>query len=354
MLGKEAEFWYQGTRETSPERICMKIVIVDDSEVFRHCFSLMLKNAGYEDLILAASVDEAFRKMGVGKSDTDEADVDLILMDIYMPGRDGLQGCRELKEHAQFQDVPIIVISGAEHLDGLQQAFDAGAIDFITKPPSLVELQARVRSALRLKSEMDRRKARERELLELTNRLAEMNLQLEELSTLDGLTGIANRHSFNAFLDREWKRAYRDRIPVAAIMIDIDCFKAYNDTYGHLEGDECLRQVAGALREVIKRPADLLARYGGEEFVAILPETEEGGALMVAEAMRHRVEKLAIPHSGSPVAPHVTVSIGVADVTPSPGTSPEVLIAAADRALYQAKQGGRNRVGRTEATQQQN
>jgi diguanylate cyclase (GGDEF)-like protein len=191
---------------------------------------------------------------------------------------------------------------------------------------------------------MNRRKARERELEALTDELAKANYELQLLSSRDGLTGLANRHAGRDFLSREWLRAIREKSEFSVIMLDIDCFKLFNDTYGHLEGDECLRGIAAALRRGLRRPSDLLVRYGGEEFMALLPDTGTDGAFAVAGAMQAEVAALAMPHRSSLVAPHVTVSMGVASMVPTEDSLVELLIAAADRALYRAKQQGRNRV----------
>ena len=322
----------------------MNILIVDDSSVTRTFLTDMLQDAGYAHILHAASVDEAFRLLCPGEDGLFCNLVNLILMDINMPGKDGIQGCRELKKVFPFQDIPVIIVSGLDQLDNLEPAFAAGAIDYLTKPPHRVELLARVRSALRLKEEMDRRQARERELLALTRRLEEVNHELQRLSTVDGLTGIANRRFCDEFLDREWRRSLREGLPFAVVMADVDCFKAYNDTYGHLAGDGCLRRVAAALQGAMHRPGDLLARYGGEEFIALLPGTDQKGALVVAEAMRSVVEALRLEHGSSPVAPHVTVSIGVASAVPERDARVEEVIVAADAALYGAKRAGRNRV----------
>jgi diguanylate cyclase (GGDEF)-like protein len=197
---------------------------------------------------------------------------------------------------------------------------------------------------LKLKFELDRRKARERELQEMTTRLEEANRQLQQLSTRDGLTGLANRHAGNDFINREWLRAIREQHEFSVIMIDIDCFKLYNDTNGHLAGDDCLKRVATALQNGLHRPADLLVRYGGEEFMALLPGTGSDGALTVATAMQESLAALQLPHGSSTVSPLVTVSIGVATACPNETFPVEQLIAAADRALYQAKHAGRNRI----------
>jgi diguanylate cyclase (GGDEF)-like protein len=175
-------------------------------------------------------------------------------------------------------------------------------------------------------------------------RLTEANLKLQRISQLDGLTGIANRRYFDEYLNKEWRRALRGAQMLALIMTDVDHFKAYNDCYGHQAGDDCLRKMARALSAEVRRPADLLARYGGEELVAVLPDTSLEGALLIAENMRLAVEALAIPHAKSPTVSHVTLSLGVAAVVPTPATLPKLLIEAADKALYQAKAEGRNRV----------
>ena len=187
----------------------------------------------------------------------------------------------------------------------------------------------------------------EQQVTERTRELTAANLELQRLSLLDGLTCIGNRRCLDDFLEREWRRAMRDRTPLAALMLDIDYFKLYNDTYGHLAGDECLKRVAGVLRDSIQRTTDFVSRYGGEEFVVVLPATNEHGALTVAEKLRRGVADLAIPHGLSPLGGIVTVSIGVAVAVPTSETAAAALLTAADRALYQAKAAGRNQVGST-------
>lgn len=177
-----------------------------------------------------------------------------------------------------------------------------------------------------------------------TELLAAANAQLERLSNQDGLTGLANRRSFDSFLEREWQRAIREKQQLALIMADIDHFKSFNDSYGHQAGDDCLRRVAAAIRDCIGRATDLAARYGGEEFVVVLPGTDVGGAQLVAEKIRAAVAELAIAHKASAAGKVVTISLGVAGTARAEYASPAALVAAADQALYTAKLEGRNRV----------
>jgi len=172
----------------------------------------------------------------------------------------------------------------------------------------------------------------------------ELNVKLRDISFIDGLTGVANRLRFEEFFRKEWRRARRMKRPISVLMLDIDFFKNYNDLLGHLEGDECLKKVAGAIQKHIRSDVDLIARYGGEEFVVVLPETDLKRALKVAERIRGDVEDLRIAHPGSKVSGFVTVSIGVASLVPMDNLKKEVLLNMADKALYLAKSMGRNRV----------
>ena len=322
----------------------MSILIVDDSPDHRVLLQRILVNAGFTDILFAESAADAFRILGMDGPGPGASGVDLILMDIVMPGVDGIQACRRIKEHEPLRDIPIVIITGRTETQDLQAAFDAGAIDFITKPLNKIELLARVRSVLRLKQETDRRKEREKELLELTRQFEEANLTLQRIASTDSLTGISNRRHFDRVFPDEWRRAEREKEPLSVIMIDIDFFKAFNDTYGHQAGDECLRKVAAALRSSLRRPGDVVARYGGEEFVAVLPGVDRRGALRVAEGMHEKVAALKIPHEQSSVSEWVSISLGVATAVPEKNRAPEELLERADKAVYSAKQKGRNRI----------
>ncbi len=206
------------------------------------------------------------------------------------------------------------------------------------------DLDSLVSANLRLLAQAEEMDRKNRELTETRRQLEHRNRDLERISALDTLTQIANRRRFDSALRQEWRRCSRDEAPLSLVFCDIDHFKRFNDTYGHQAGDECLVRVAQAMEETLNRPADLVARYGGEEFIALLGDTGIDGARMLAERMRARVEALHVEHSGSGAGPYLTVSLGVASVVPRPAARPEDLVDLADRALYAAKGGGRNRV----------
>jgi len=315
------------------------ILIVDDSRLARAAMASVLRAAGYQNLLEAGSAEEALALLKQR-----EHEVGLVLLDIVLPDLDGIAACGRIKQDPSLKGIPVIMVTAQDDLDSLQAAFRAGAMDYITKPIQEVELTARARSALALKLEMDRRKAREKELQKLTRQLAKANQELRQLSARDGLTGVANRRFYDEQLVKQWAHCARERVPLTHLMIDIDLFKKFNDRYGHLAGDGCLQQVAQTMRDSLKRPVDLLARYGGEEFAAVLPYTDAGGAMVVAEALRAAVEKLDIEHHDSP-ARVVTISLGVATCLPSQEQDPRIISAASDRGLYAAKEQGRNRIG---------
>jgi len=255
---------------------------------------------------------------------------DLILLDIQMPDMSGYEVCRAVKSMPCLNGVPVIFLTAMSQQEDEVVGLKLGAVDYITKPfhPDIVRL--RVHNHLELKRYRDER---------------------AHLALLDGLTGIPNRRAFDEQLNREWSRAQRNQASLSLVMIDIDHFKSYNDTYGHLGGDDCLKQVAASLL-ASQRGSDITARYGGEEFVCILPESDEAGAVIAAERMRAKVESLHIPHAASPVSPFVTISLGVATLTPSEDEAPDLLIKMADQMLYRGKNKGRNRIEQWSAAEE--
>ncbi|MBF0508126.1 MAG: PleD family two-component system response regulator [Deltaproteobacteria bacterium] len=320
----------------SQEGSTATILIVEDSATQALLLQSLLEGNNYR-VAVAGNGLEALEYL-------DDHAPDLIISDIIMPQMDGYELCHRINMSKQLKDIPIIMVTAMSEKEKLQLAFAAGAMDFIAKPVDRTELFARVRSLLKLKYEMDRRKAREQELLEVTKQLQEANLMLQRLSELDGLTNIANRRCFDVYLDQEWRRATRTGSQLSMLMIDIDYFKLYNDTYGHQAGDECLRNVSKTLNHSLKRGGDFAARYGGEEFAIILPETDITGAVLLAQAIRAKVEELNISHAKSEVSDRVTISIGAASILPEKDLPNAILVTTADQALYQAKRSGRNQV----------
>mgnify|MGYP000926557871 FL=1 len=289
------------------------ILIVDDTPINIRMLSELLMD---EHEILFATNGEDGLKRALHERP------DLILLDIMMPGMDGYEVCRRLKDDPVTRDIPVIFVTALGQEADETKGLALGAIDYITKPISAPIIKARVHNHLKLKRYQD---------------------MLASQALLDGLTGIPNRRRFDESLQVEWHRAQRTGGEISLLMIDIDHFKRYNDTYGHLAGDDCLSSVARAMAGVIHRGGDLLVRYGGEEFACILAETGQNGAGRVAEKIIAAVNGLQIPHADSPVAPYVTVSIGGCTTQPADSSDHDQLVACADRNLYRAKQAGRNR-----------
>ncbi|AFY82970.1 GGDEF domain-containing response regulator [Oscillatoria acuminata] len=281
---------------------------------------------------------------------------DLILLDINMPYMNGYEVCQALKDSEKTRNIPIIFISVLDDVLDKVRAFQVGGIDYITKPFQLEEVLARIENQLKIQRLQDQLHEQNRLLekqnflllKEIENRkkaevaLKKANKKLQKLACIDGLTQVSNRRKFDDYLKQEWDRLERQQHPLSLILCDIDYFKAYNDTYGHPAGDECLKQVAQAICQAVKRPADLVARYGGEEFAAILPHTTDKGALSVACNIQREIQQLDIQHCASDVGDIITISLGICTLIPTREVSLHTLIWNADKALYQAKQAGRN------------
>ncbi|MNF43473.1 Phytochrome-like protein cph2 [compost metagenome] len=268
----------------------------------------------------------------------------VILQDLVMPGVDGLSLLAEYRAVSALRDVPIIVLSTKEEPAIKSAAFAAGANDYLVKLPDAIELVARIRYHSRSFIALQQRDEAYRALRESQQQLLETNLVLQRLMNSDGLTGLSNRRHFDEYMDMEWRRALREQSELSLLMIDVDHFKSFNDSFGHVAGDDALRRVAEAIRAACSRSTDLAARYGGEEFAMVLPGTSAGGARLLAEKVRRSIEALAIPHDMPAPRSVLSASIGVATLTPKAGQACLVLVDMADQGLYQAKNNGRNQV----------
>jgi two-component system chemotaxis family response regulator WspR len=268
----------------------------------------------------------------------------VILLDLLMPGVNGLDVVRAFRGNAGTRHVPIIVLSTKEDPHVKAEAFAAGANDYLIKLPDREELNARILYHSRAYLARVQRDEAYRALRESQRELEQKNFELLRMSNIDGLTEVANRRRFDELIQEAWAHSRRTRSPLALVMLDIDCFKPFNDHYGHLAGDDCLKRVAQTLQQELPRLTDTLARYGGEEFVVVLSATDLEGARRVAERLRQAVEAMRIPHACSEAGAVVTISLGVAVTYASASSQPQSLVAAADKMLYQAKHRGRNQV----------
>lgn len=273
----------------------------------------------------------------------------LILLDVMLPDISGFKLCEQLKSNPALSGTPVIFMTALDEPQYKVQGFEAGGVDYLTKPLERLELLARIETHLRIRQQTQSLQTANHYLqqanqtLQLQNRnVTENNRKLQQLVHIDGLTQVGNRRCFDERLNQEWLRLRRERHPLSLILFDIDYFKAYNDRYGHPAGDTCLAQIAQTVNRLLKRPGDLLTRYGGEEFAVILPNVDTDGAIYVANCIHTEIARLKIHHESSSVSPYVTVSQGISTSLPSNDVTPEKLLQLADQALYLAKQQGRD------------
>jgi len=289
------------------------VLVIDDEPLYQELIADILCD-DYEVLVAESGV--------IGLQIAMNNVPHLILLDLMMPGIDGYAVFRCLKADRRTCEVPVIFITGKCHVEDETKGLRMGAVDFIAKPINPDLVRARVNTQITFKLMRDK---------------------LAMLAATDGLTGLANRFHFDSMLAYEYARHQRSGKELSLIMLDIDQFKAFNDAYGHISGDECLRAVAQAMKKTVSRATDLVARYGGEEFVVLLPETSLNGAVLLAEKIRNCIGDLALPHRDSS-AGHVTASLGVVSGKFLTGSSIVDVLTEADIQLYAAKAGGRNRV----------
>ena len=307
----------------------MKILVVDNILTERMEMAACLKKLGHE-VICGENGEEAVEIYRHQKPD-------LVLLDVNLPLMDGYQAAGRIREVDRDDWIPIIFLGTKKKPEDIVDAIACCGDDYLTKPLNESVLTAKMTA-------MQRIAGMRAKLLEVSQQLQRTNVELERQADADGLTGLANRRLLDRHLEREVANCARKNLPLSLIMADLDHFQAYNDHYGHLAGDSCLKKISKILERTIRRPSDLVGRFGGGEFCVVLPDTPSEGARHLAELLRSSVEQLALPHAGRGNGAHVTLSLGVTGDIPEPGCSTTQYLNAADKALYQAKQAGRNRV----------
>ena len=301
-------------------RKLMKILLVEDSPTLRHAMSAYIKSAGHEPKI-AETGEAALQYLELHP-------VDMVIMDVEMPGLNGFETTRLIRESLGDHWIPIIFVTGNAEDKSVEEAIEAGGDDYLVKPVSQIILNAKIRAMERITNMRDQ--------------LAKLNAELVELSQRDGLTGLYNRRALLEKAQHQWKLMTRAHLSFSVLLLDIDHFKLFNDSYGHPEGDECIRKVSAVLSNCINRPSDFVGRYGGEEFIVVLADTSESGVAHIAENIRSEVENLRIAHHTSTTSDYVTVSIGGSMIHYTTGTNLDKQIELADKALYFSKHKGRN------------
>lgn len=329
------------------EKSLMEILIVEDVNAVALSLSTILQGAGYNKITHAASAEEAFIRLGISGAQTQPRNIDLVLMDVVMPGINGTDACRFIKSFKLYQDLPIVMVAAKDEEELIFNAFEAGAVDYIVKPVNKLELIARVGSALRLKHEINRRKMWEQKFLEVKVQLNEAKQALDQMADKKINSCVSDSRSFNEIFRNEWEFAIQKESPISLLMINVGCYQEIKGQYGDACAEECMEMVNRALCEAMKRkrPGDFIARYGCGDFAVVLPTTDISGALTVAERIKSHVDTLEICHNKKNKDNNtLSVSIGVASTMPSETTTIKLLIAAADEALYNARQEGGNRI----------
>ncbi len=306
----------------------MKILVTDDCQTDRLIIRRYLLSMKHE-VLLAGDGEQAISLFR-------EHDPDLVLLDVRMPDMDGYQVVKKLRKIDQGWR-PILFLSSSTNSESFAKGINAGADDYLHKPIDKVILEAKLHA-------MERLVVMRKQLLDVTSKLAQEKEKIKLIANQDGLTEISNRRFLDQVLEQEFRRHQRSQNTISIIMIDIDFFKSYNDYFGHLSGDDVLRDCAKKMSQLICRAGDLVARYGGEEFCVVLPNTESNGAESFAEALRTGIEGLAIERDDLKNWKYLTISLGVSSIKPNQNDTVEKLLNAADQALYQAKQSGRNQV----------
>jgi diguanylate cyclase (GGDEF)-like protein len=313
------------------------ILIVDDTKANLISLEAILEG---EDLnvLTASNGNDALKILLKGK-------IDIILLDVQMPGMNGFEVAELMRANNKTKYIPIIFITAInKEEEYIFKGYELGAVDYLYKPISNEILRSKVKVFIKLNEQTKIIEEKTKALEEKIVQLELIEKKLNYLIRIDELTGVYNRRAFREIFDLEWARTIRSNGSFSALMIDIDNFKTFNDTYGHLKGDECLKDIAKIIEKTLRRVTDKVARLGGEEFIVLLPETDSKGAQLIAEEIRKNIEGLEIVNEGVDTSEFVTVSIGISSVIPTKFIEEKEFINHADKALYTAKKNGRNMV----------
>ncbi|MFC7206162.1 diguanylate cyclase domain-containing protein [Comamonas endophytica] len=315
--------------DAAPGNAPFSVLVVEDQPSMRASLVQELKHAGVSEIMEAADGQVALQLFKLRRPD-------LVLLDIRLPGLDGYGVAHQMRESEAGDWTPIIFLSGLDTDLDLWRGIESGGDDYLVKPVKPIVLVAKLRAMRRL---LDMR----RRLVSMSAELHLANQRLNEMVEMDALTGLVNRRGFDRILHAEILLARRDNKPLTLMLCDLDHFKRYNDSCGHVKGDECLRAVGKLLRDVCMRPRDVASRYGGEEFAMILPNTPRSGAMTFARALGKMLRVRALPHPDSPLGSVLTLSGGITTCVPDDSTNAESMVMRADQALYAAKAQGRDR-----------
>lgn len=310
------------------------VLLVDDQLIVGEVIRRMVATQLNMDFHFCSSAREALAL-------AEEVKPTVILQDLVMPGFDGLDLVRLYRATPATARIPIIVLSAKDEPATKRAAFQSGANDYLVKLPDEIELIARIQYHSRAYLNQLQRDDAYRKLRESQRQLLEMNFELQRLTNIDGLTGLSNRRNFDRHIEVEWKRSAETGALLSLLMVDVDDFKHFNDTSGHLAGDAILKSVAEVILAHYRPALDCAARFGGDEFAIVLSGLTPAEHKALGERLRQSIEALQLPHPQG-ANRYLTVSVGGASMVPQPGESPDALIDAADRALYQAKEAGRN------------
>jgi len=307
----------------------MKVLIVDDSRTYQEMLASYLAEMGFES-VSAMSGEEALDVFPQTRPE-------LILLDVNMAGMNGYETARQLRKLGEEWAywVPIIFLSASVGDQDIVNGIEAGGDDYLAKPISDIVLHAKIKAMMRIADHRQR-------ALDDALALKIANKKLQRMTKSDGLTGIANKRYFIEYMKKQWSSCMKSGKPVSLLFIDVDHFKLYNDHYGHVKGDTCLKKVAQALDAAVQRRVDIAFRYGGEEFAVVLPEMDHDEMCRMGHIMVQALRDLRLPHAYSDAADVVTVSVGGACMIPEPRDNPNSLISLADQGVYKAKDAGRN------------